>query len=476
MRVVVDDEHPPAGEDLPGVRIGGVVDLAGRRVEQDTEGEDRAAVGVVAVADGAAHGLHDLPTDGQPEAGAPVDAGGRGVGLGERLEQARDLVRGDADPGVADRHAQVGAVVRTGLGGGAHDDLALLGELDGVGDQVGQHLRETRGVAREHLGHLGSAGDHQLQPPRARRGAEHAGDLLDDLADLEVQDLQLQAPGLDLGEVQDVVEHPEQRPAGHLHPGREALLVGVEGSAHQQVVEADDAVERGADLVAHRGQEVRLHPRGLHGRVARLLQLRGRVFPPGHQGHLGGDVVDHLLDHGVPEQGRSRGDGDDREHLATQLHGEPDRQARVVPGRLAVGEHLPRQAQLRRVAQGIGRVAGHHDRHEVPVLDPEAAGPLPVVVEQHQVPCAQQELVEARGRVGSARDRLHQGVLGDLVLQGEARLLHLVDVLQGPGHQQSTVAVHVHDAATTGPHPLLPGLHAHDDVEGALIGDGSLDP
>ena len=163
VRVVVDDEHPSTGEDLSRVRVGGVVDLAGRRLEQDAEGEDRTAVGVVAVADGAAHRLHDLAADGQAETGAAVDAGGRGVGLGEGLEETGDLGRRDADAGVADGHAQVGPLVRPGLRGRADQDLALLGELDGVGDQVGQDLGEARGVAGEHLRHLGRAGHDQLQ-------------------------------------------------------------------------------------------------------------------------------------------------------------------------------------------------------------------------------------------------------------------------------------------------------------------------
>ena len=45
--------------------------------------------------------------------------------------------------------------------------------------------------------------------------------------DLEVEPLQLQPAGLDLGEVEDVVDQPQERPAGHLHAGRQPLLLGV---------------------------------------------------------------------------------------------------------------------------------------------------------------------------------------------------------------------------------------------------------
>ena len=50
----------------------------------------------------------------------------------------------------------------------------------------------------------------------------------------------------------------EQRPAWRPARPGELALVGVEVGAQQQVVEPDDAVERRADLVAHRGQELRL--------------------------------------------------------------------------------------------------------------------------------------------------------------------------------------------------------------------------
>ena len=50
----------------------------------------------------------------------------------------------------------------------------------------------------------------------------------------------------------------------------------VEVGAQQQVVEADHAVHRRPDLVAHRRQELRLQPRGLHRLVARHGQLGGR--------------------------------------------------------------------------------------------------------------------------------------------------------------------------------------------------------
>src|SRR5205807_9033100 len=53
-------------------------------------------------ADLAAQQARDLAADGEAEAGAAVLAGGRGVGLLERLEDDALLLLGDADAGIDD--------------------------------------------------------------------------------------------------------------------------------------------------------------------------------------------------------------------------------------------------------------------------------------------------------------------------------------------------------------------------------------
>ena len=60
----------------------------------------------------AAHRLDQPPADGQAQPGAAEPAGGRLVGLAEGLEQAGDLVLGDADAGVAHRDAQAAVRAR----------------------------------------------------------------------------------------------------------------------------------------------------------------------------------------------------------------------------------------------------------------------------------------------------------------------------------------------------------------------------
>ena len=95
----------------------------------------------------AAHEFDEALADGQAQAGAAEAAGDGGVGLGEGREEAGQLFWRDADAGVLDLEAQAQG------GGGlldelhAQDDLSLVGEFDGVADQVDEHLFEAQEIA-----------------------------------------------------------------------------------------------------------------------------------------------------------------------------------------------------------------------------------------------------------------------------------------------------------------------------------------
>ena len=85
------------------------------------------------------------------------------------------------------------------------------------------------------------------------------GQPLADVADREIFAADFHLAALDLGQVEDVVDHRQQHPAGRLDvagiaPMPLAELLG----AGEHLREADDRVERRAQLVAHGRQEVAL--------------------------------------------------------------------------------------------------------------------------------------------------------------------------------------------------------------------------
>src|SRR5579862_409729 len=86
--------------------------------------------------------LDDPLGDGEAEAGAALRLGRRIVGLMEFIENPLLLARGDAGPGIA--HRNIEEAVRLGSGDG---DLALVGEFDGIANEIEEDLSDAPLVA-----------------------------------------------------------------------------------------------------------------------------------------------------------------------------------------------------------------------------------------------------------------------------------------------------------------------------------------
>ena len=293
---------------------------------------------------------------------------------------------------------------------------------------------------RRNAGTSGATSTGQREPLLVGQAGEQRHRLLEHRPDAEVHDLELQLAGLDLGEVEDVVDDRAQRGPGTVErPGQGPLLL-VELGAHQEVGEAQHAVHRGPDLVAHRRQELRLHLRGLHGLVAGLGQLGRRALPLGHAAQHGRDLLDEVA--GVLVGRHLVGE---HHHHAGHAGAVPDRDGDQAVGRLVAGHRayddlagpvaLGRQQRVGDDA--VGRpVAGEHERHQLGVvaLGEERAERVPARRPADGLRGAQQGLDQPGGLVGHHRDLPQQrqppGGLADLVV-GE----HLVgDVLVGAGH------------------------------------------
>jgi len=178
-------------------------------------------------------------------------------------------------------------------------------------------------------------------------------------------------PGLDLREVEDVVDDRQQR-VGRGPCGREvvALLLGELG-VERQLGHPDHAVQRRADLVAHVGEELALRPARRLGAVARhgevgvgLAQLLGarrdlglevglvlaelRVAELDHRQHLV-EAVDERPDLVVALL--------DGTHREVALLGDPARRARE-------GQHRVRDEALEARGQRERHERGQHQHRE----------------------------------------------------------------------------------------------------------------
>jgi hypothetical protein len=122
---------------------------------------------------------------------------------------------------------------------------------------------------------------------------EQVDDFLDDLADVKILRLEAQLAGLDLREVQDVVDDGQQRVGRALDGGSEAALARIELRIQQQLGHAEHAVHGRADLVRHAREEFALgaarafrHPARFHavahGLAQRLVGIRQAARPLRH--------------------------------------------------------------------------------------------------------------------------------------------------------------------------------------------------
>ena len=239
-----------------------------RGLYRDGEPESRAAAGFALETDLTAHHLHELLADGEAEAGAAEAARGGAVGLGERLENLFLLLGCDTDAGVAHFATQFEDAFAVGLDAHAQLHAAGFGELHGVADEVEQHLPQTSRIAAQRGGEVRGDEAGQFDLFGMRGGGEQLHGIFDDLADAEVDLLERQPAGFNLGEVKDVVEQLEQGVRAVAGGLGEIILLRLQFGGQQQIEHADDAVHRGADLVAHRGEELRLEPRALESLIA----------------------------------------------------------------------------------------------------------------------------------------------------------------------------------------------------------------
>ena len=130
-------------------------------------------------------------------------------------------------------------------------DVAGLGEFRGIAHQV-ENLSEPGRVGVDGPERVGS---DQAEPFRPRAGRGDVRDDVDDVGELEFAMLELDQTELELREIEDVVDQLEECVTA-LADGRDLRpLVGSQFRSVEQIDHADNAVERRANLVAHRRQK-----------------------------------------------------------------------------------------------------------------------------------------------------------------------------------------------------------------------------
>jgi hypothetical protein len=150
-----------------------------------------------------------------------------------------------------------------------------VGELAGVGEQVAQDLLQALLVGDDGGRQRLVAGDEEIEAVLLGHGAEGALDVVAEVDERDGAAVELHLAGLDLGEVEDVVDEGQKVVAGGVDRLGELDLLRLEVAlavVGEHAREDEQRVERRAQLVAHVGQELGLVLRGQRELGGLLLQ------------------------------------------------------------------------------------------------------------------------------------------------------------------------------------------------------------
>ena len=169
---------------------------------------------------------------------------------------------------------------------GRQRDAALIGELDGIVQQVAHHLAQPGRIGvqagRQFIAELGV----QVQALGLRGIGIGQRHLVQHLPQIKRARLQHHVTGLDLGHVEHVIDHAEQMPAT-LVDGL-GVLTGVFGLriVADDLGKAQNAIEGRAQLMRHVGHKIALHAAVCFCLQTCVLALPERCF----------DAVSHFVE------------------------------------------------------------------------------------------------------------------------------------------------------------------------------------
>ena len=287
--VVLHQEDPRvfvAGHGRRGLRLSAFLRCGDARGEPE-----RAARALRAFhADAAPEQVRQLAADGQSQARAAVAPRDAVVGLVECLEKILHLRGIHADARVAhidpEKEFTGSLPVRKRRGAHRHGNRSPLGEFFGVGKVIHEDLPDPERIAFQPVGNSRIDIHREGKSFRLDFRSHEMADGLDQFRQQEGPAVRVHLAGLDLRKIEDFVQDAHELVARVVYLVQIGADLGRRRGFPRQVRHAQNRVHRGADFVAHVGQEGALRLAGGLGRRASLHE--GRVDGP-----FLGDVVDH---------------------------------------------------------------------------------------------------------------------------------------------------------------------------------------
>ena len=141
----------------------------------------------------------------------------------------------------------------------------MLGELEGVRQQVLEHLLQALGVGDDAAAEMRIELDVERQLPVSASWRNGRADRVEQVGEEDLLGVDRDGAGFDLRQIEDVADQVEQVGAGAVDGAGEFDLLGRQVAVRvvgELLAEDQDAVERRAQLVRHVGEELGLVLRG----------------------------------------------------------------------------------------------------------------------------------------------------------------------------------------------------------------------
>ena len=132
----------------------------------------------------------------------------------------------------------------------AHGNLALLGEFDGVTDEVPQNLPQTRPVGHHFMRQRQRRFQDEAQPFLLRLQAGEVFQIGQETGEVDLLIIQLDFAPLHFIHVDNIVENIPQRNGRDMDGFEVFFLLTGQLGIQQDTAQPDDAVERRTQLVA----------------------------------------------------------------------------------------------------------------------------------------------------------------------------------------------------------------------------------
>ena len=283
------------------------------------------------------HQLHQLARDDQPQAPAMACRCKKVMTVDRSIEQRIALIRFERTPAVLHGNAQARALGRS-VDRGDQQHLTLVGLLEGILQQVEQGLAQASRISGHDLRQLRLDKADQLDLLLFGLGAEDAQTVFDQCVEIELDVIQLNLAGFQLGNVENLVDQIEQLVAGTMDRLDVVALLGRQRCAQQQFAHAQHAIHWRSQFMADLGQEIGLglEFRAAHRRSGVLGAAVGLALPLTFEQ---GEAEQQPCQGREAEQAASQPAG--VELIEAQQHGHEENHADVEQGRS--GHHQARR-------------------------------------------------------------------------------------------------------------------------------------